>query len=931
MREIIVGQCNKQYKSNSWSRNEHNLLVLPVYSILNYFKNVENLYFLFIGVFQLLTFTKIGILPEYWSPTGPFSTIIPLLLCLFLDIGTDIFYWFNIFLDDYRKNRQTFRLWNYNMNRWIEKTNQNIYPGEIIALEKNTIVPMDVLLIDHFSNNKNDYCKISLANLNGESYPVIVDKLVPQLSLDDFRMSKIKISHDNKQSLSDLEGEIVLRNGNRSEICHRSLLVNGSYLLSDGCLAIVINCGTDSKLQDKRSPRTNKQNTTMEQISNFMMNTTIYILILLVLIIDAYKLWLNQLISWYSFFYFLLLRSIQSWIVLNGIIPFSIKILLSFLRNMECRQLKGIRIISPYLVDQISHINYILSDKTGTITKNKLELMKMIDSTGEIYHLDKDSSRMMPRLLVRALGLCIGINDGEYQTPEDKTIHQKYLYLRSKILYVENQVQLDIYGNIEDYIRYPVEGLNFNLLRPISSQIFINKLNGEYSIFTKASIGKLMECLKDDDKEKLLNIDNKITEIDSSLRLLALGWKSISREEIQHYESLSQTEKLLEVEKFESQLELIGILGIQDSLIDNIDKSIDWILDNGIGFGLLTGDRKITAIAIAKNAGIIKDNSLVISLDNIDILRQIYLTSYKHVEQPTCFIFNNRFIQSLLENREAQSIWLELLSLKPSLIGYSLTPNGKKSILDLVEISGNRTLAIGDGLNDIKMLSSANIGISLSPNIDSYADISMDNFNDLVRYIQWGYNFSMRNQIVALMTMFKSCSLGFLLFWILLLTDGNICLFDFFVHQGFHLAWCIIHPYIYCVYSFPKNTSINRNTFKILNNWSMLSWILLAGFESSLIANIMIGQFKSSKCVSLMVFYLIIQINSMLLMFDISYSTLFIQIINFCIFLIYIQMGNIGIFNFALEIWNHFSIHYVAFILVFHGFIIYIWRRYLKI
>mgnify|MGYP003335108854 CR=1 FL=1 len=61
MREITVGISNRNFSSNRSFRNEHYLFFLPFYTTLKYFKNMENLYFLFIGIFQLLTFSKIGI------------------------------------------------------------------------------------------------------------------------------------------------------------------------------------------------------------------------------------------------------------------------------------------------------------------------------------------------------------------------------------------------------------------------------------------------------------------------------------------------------------------------------------------------------------------------------------------------------------------------------------------------------------------------------------------------------------------------------------------------------------------------------------------------------------------------------------------------------------------------------------------------------
>ena len=166
-----------------------------------------------------------------------------------------------------------------------------------------------------------------------------------------------------------------------------------------------------------------------------MMDTTIYLLIFMVLFIDSYKLYVENIESPLKF---LLLKSIQSWIVLNGIIPFSIKILLSLFRNIQSRNAmkKSIKIINPYINDQFPQIDYILSDKTGTITKNNLELITLVDVDDNIYDLEKDNkNKPLPEHIIRTFGLSICLSDGNFHTPEDKTIYQRYVYLNCKIEY----------------------------------------------------------------------------------------------------------------------------------------------------------------------------------------------------------------------------------------------------------------------------------------------------------------------------------------------------------------------------------------------------------------------------------------------------------------------------------------------------------------
>jgi phospholipid-transporting ATPase len=811
-----------------------------------------------------------------------------------MDIIGDLIKWIRTYCEDYRRNRTIYQIWDYNINEWKTRENQHIYPGDIISIEKDMVIPVDILLLDQFSK---DFCKVSLANLNGESNLITVDKLCSKCSVDDYRMARLKIENNNQNSIFDIDGYITLRNGERLNWTSNTLLVNGSKLASDGCIGIVVACGRDLKLANSKSDNSSmfKINSAMEKISNFMMNTTVYILVMIVLFLSIYK-------SYYYYlenqniiltFYFIVLNMIQNWIVLNGLIPFSLKILLSVIRQFQTRKLSNILKInfySPYLIDQLSQIDYVLSDKTGTITKNNLELMRLVDSNGQIYYLDKNNT-YIPKNIIRAVGLSIGYNDGDYYTPEDKTIHARYLYLNCQIEYCKNDIKLNMYGDSEQYKRVDIPGLQFTTLRPISSNIFKNTKTGGFFIYTKASISRLRDILVENDKEKLDIADGRLSSLDPSLRTLAIGYREISKEEFNSFCELTEIERNLYVQRFECGLNFVGILGIQDTLIDNIDQSIDWLLDNNISVGILTGDRKLTALAIARQAGLIKDDTKIVILDDLDTLRSNYLSKSIYSKTKTLYVFNNQFLINILTSLDTRSILMDLLRTKPLLLGYSLTPSGKKIMVDLLESINIKTLSIGDGYNDIPMLKSANIGISLSEGIQSVSDCRANSFHDLKGIFSYGYQFSLRNQVISLFTMYKSCSLGFILFWYLLLNDGNDRpLFTFLIYQGFHLLWCIIHPLDYAI-NVEVSDRLVGGVRNILNNRSMFFWILVSAFHSSLLAYLLRERLFDR---SLITYSIIYQVNNMLFVFDLTFRSLFYQFINIVFFGLYVAFFDVG-------------------------------------
>jgi hypothetical protein len=147
--------------------------------------------------------------------------------------------------------------------------------------------------------------------------------------------------------------------------------------------------------------------------------------------------------------------------------------------------------------------------------------------------------------------------------------------------------------------------------------------------------------------------------------------------------------------------------------------------------------------------------------------------------------------------------------------------------------------------------------------------------------------------MVALFTVYKSCSIGFILSWYLLYSISDKALFTFVIFQGFNLLWCIIHPIDYSL-TIPNDlhTNILKNTKNILNCYSMLFWIFVAALHSSLL---FFGLYHLMTIPSIITYMIIFQVNSMLLCFDISYRSIFYQFLNTIFYLIYLAVFDIGV------------------------------------
>jgi magnesium-transporting ATPase (P-type) len=321
-------------------------------------------------------------------------------------------------------------------------------------------------------------------------------------------------------------------------------------------------------------------------------------------------------------------------------------------------------------------------------------------------------------------------------------------------------------------------------------------------------------------------------------------------------------------------------------------------------------------------AGIINKNTRQYLITNADDILSLYR---EKVENNSCIIFDNHFINIFIENIEIQQIFVKLLKNKPRLLGFALSPNGKKIIADIMENNNIKTLAIGDGNNDIKMINRANIGVALSDSLETICDVRLKGFSYLRNLITYGYEWSQRNQLIALMTMYKSCSISFCLFWFLMLTN-NTNLFDIFIQQGFHIVWSFIHPLLFSVsFRYKPINKLRQMTRSILTNNNMTILIIMSFIHSSVLIYNLHNILNNPLSNNIVAFYIIFQVNTLLLASDCNMRSLVIQMINILLYLLYIQFLVIDVYLFIFELHKFVPWIYLVTVILSHL----LFRRYI--
>jgi magnesium-transporting ATPase (P-type) len=852
MQNIQFGVPNSFYVSNEVHQLNYPLLHVPYLTIKKYFfsngkPNYENLYFLVLAIFQLLT---LGLIPKEWSPTGPFSTAVPLILCILLEIITNMYQWYRYWKMDYENNAKVI---NTIFDRGIIK-NSELMVGDVIKLNKNDVVPADGILVDC---GKDKYGKISLSPLNGEANIQYINKIGHHNYNNILKHllnsnAELRITNYYPNNFCNFEGSIIISDNNYQDdnytdnisVNGNSFIVSDSIVKSDELTIWVTRCGHDRKSHIKNTNNNNdniKQSSLDSHVKYYMSNVNTYLLFVLILILSFAKIYGNNTNFNILNLFFL---CIQNWILLNGIIPFSVKIFLILVRNAQTYYLNNnhhnynhnnnyhsIKCNTSLLIDEVGKINTIITDKTGTLTKNELEFTTILQlNSNDIIDIESNNSNININVdLIKCLGICIHQTEEDFSTVEDKTIRYRYEFLNSRITQNGQHIKLTIDNTKYRYEYVEIAGLDFTYDRKMSSKI-VKDNNGNHFMFSKGSIDTIMKKITS--PGELLRLDQLISSNKPELRLLACAFRQIDQFElIQHLaDSANNT---MFVESLENNLQLLGIIGIRDNLQDGVKNCITRLSDVGINTSMCTGDRKITALAIGQECGIITNYESMIDY-NLDIMNNI---NNINTENKT-LLFNSRILHEIMQKQN--KILLEKfksdLALSKNFIAYNSVPEDKKHLVEIVRDKDNnnsksKVMTCGDGFNDISMFKSSNVSVAIKGNsfVENSADFVVTEFKDIADLVfKIGPSHSNKNCFLANYTFYRCVIVVFALviYNLIKYNEPTVSIFDGFVIQAFNFAWCML-PIIYDVVN--NNVNINNiNTNTINTNLWMISGLSLS-------------------------------------------------------------------------------------------------------
>ena len=174
-------------------------------------------------------------------------------------------------------------------------------------------------------------------------------------------------------------------------------------------------------------------------------------------------------------------------------------------------------------------------------------------------------------------------------------------------------------------------------------------------------------------------------------------------------------------EQIEKGLELVGSTAIEDKLQDGVGETVRYMRDAGIKVWVLTGDKVETAINIGYSSGLL-DNTMrkfEISDPNRSVLSQLtdaYAELHKNPFMKSALIINGDALHKVLTEDKLREEFLNVSTEVSAVLACRVSPKQKADVVSTVrkKYPNKTTLSIGDGANDVNMITTAHVGIGIS-------------------------------------------------------------------------------------------------------------------------------------------------------------------------------------------------------------------------
>lgn len=753
-------------------------------NLFEQFRRIANFYFLVISII-------LYVFP--WAPLEAGPAILPLVIVVAISAIREAWEDIKRGFSDKKINNSTAHV--LRGFEWQDVKWRDVLVGDVIFMNSNEQVPADIVMLS--TSEPDSVAYIDTCNLDGETN-LKVRQAMPQTkdvidAQSAARFSTTIVCDEPNNVLYTFNGYFDL-NGLTIPLENKQVLLRGCILRNTKwMIGVVVYTGLESKLM-KNSSTARSKVSSLERGLNMKL-LSVFALMIGIGIISGIvgAVYEKNIVNgniWYLYkgwdmkrpgvagFFILMISYI---ILINAMIPISLYVTLEVVRLFQAgfvawdaemyhvETQTGADSRTSNLSEDLGNIEYIFSDKTGTLTRNIMEFMKCSiagrkyghgttevayaacrcrgipcekpDPTGKVFKDDQfmqllnGNTPMEIKHFLWMLSVCHAVipepNEKkpygiafQASSPDEGALVSAaadfgYLFKARKpgsVTVRHNDVNVEV---------EVLAVLEFTSERKRSSVIIRHPETNEIVLYCKGADDLIMARLAKDSLYVDVTQQHLKDFAANGLRTLCAAYKVIDPQWFEGWAKryndacckLEGREQAVDevANEVECDLQLLGATAIEDKLQIGVPEAIDSLLKAGIKIWVITGDKRETAINIGFACSLLSTDMKLTILDSNDS-QEIINELNKGLQEtgPVALVASGAALYHALLP-ENQPLFFQFASICQSVVCCRVSPLQKATVVSMVrKQTGALTLAIGDGANDVGMILEADIGVGIS-------------------------------------------------------------------------------------------------------------------------------------------------------------------------------------------------------------------------
>ncbi|TFK83591.1 aminophospholipid-transporting P-type ATPase [Polyporus arcularius HHB13444] len=796
-------KLQSKFPPNVVRNQKYNVFTFLPLVFYEQFKFFFNLYFLLVALSQFIPALKIGFIMTY---------IAPLAFVLTVTIGKEAYDDYKRNLRDREANSQKYLVLDHSgysesSPEGIPHTrsvpSSSLRVGDLVVLEKNQRVPADLVLLR--TSDSSGTCFIRTDQLDGETdwkLRVAVpacqklgsDRELLTLDAEIYADAPIKDIHtfigtftiNSPPAL--LDGDVPMVQVPTVEpLTAENMLWSNTVLAAGTAVGFVIYTGAET-----RAVMNTSHPETKVGLLDVEINRLAKILCAVTFALSFVLVALNGFRGpWYIY----ILRFL---ILFSSIIPISLRVNLDMGKTVYAQQIMSDSEIPNTIVrtstlpEELGRIEYLLSDKTGTLTQNEMEMKKLhmgtvsygFDSMDEVAHqlamafgnaeqghgrqnslqtgvqlATRGRRDMSSRVhdVVLSLALCHNVtpvtnDDGTvtYQASSpDEVAIVKWTESVGLRLIFRDRTRIELQTPTGSRISFDVLDIF-----PFTSEskrmgiVVRDSQSGEITFMQKGADVVMTKIVQRNDwlEEECANMARE------GLRTLVMARRRFSEQAYAHFkeqhhlasiklEGRSEAMANVVAELLERDLELLGLTGVEDKLQDDVKSTLELLRNAGIKIWMLTGDKIETATCIAISTKLVARNQYIHQVAKLRTSDQVRdQLEFLQNKLDCCLVIDGESLQLCLNMFKNE--FIEIATKLSAVVACRCSPTQKADVARLIrKFTKKRVCCIGDGGNDVSMIQAADVGVGIvgkeGKQASLAADFSVTQFSYLTKLLLW--------------------------------------------------------------------------------------------------------------------------------------------------------------------------------------------------